>query len=471
MEQPNILVVDDSMSNLLLLKDILTGYNFNVRAESDGENVHGILKEGNTDLVLLDIMMPRVDGFEVCRRIKADPETRDIPVIFLTAKVDESSLLNGFELGGVDYIKKPFLISELMARVKTHLQLHRAELLLQQSEIKYRTLFNQNTDAVFVCDPTPEGSLLISEVNDTAIKMLGYSREEILDASPEKLFEPVFAAEAVKRINDTAEGNSHTFETYMLSKDQTVIPVEIHAGWFECAGRSSIMCVVRDITERKDINKQILNTVVETEEKERTRFAKDVHDGLGAFFSSLNTYLSLLSHGKISDDELPSVYLEMKELIAEAVEEAKSISNNLMPDMLSNFGLVASVKNLCRKIAPGGMPQIIFEAQEGFVEPADDNCKTAVFRIVNELLNNALKHSQASKVIIVFSNQDSYLRIEYCDNGIGFDTDEVKHRIKDKPYSGITNIYGRVRSLNGKVEVVSSPGNGVKMDIIVDTKI
>ena len=109
MEQPNILVVDDSMSNLLLLKDILTGYNFNVRAESDGENVHGILKEGKTDLVLLDIMMPRVDGFEVCRRIKADPETRDIPVIFLTAKVDESSLLNGFELGGVDYIKKPFL--------------------------------------------------------------------------------------------------------------------------------------------------------------------------------------------------------------------------------------------------------------------------------------------------------------------------------------------------------------------------
>ena len=353
-------MVDDSMSNLLLLKDILTGYNFNVRAESEGEKVHGILKEGKTDLVLLDIMMPKVDGFEVCRRIKADPETRDIPVIFLTAKVDESSLLNGFELGGVDYIKKPFLISELMARVKTHLQLRRAELLLQQSEIKYRTLFNQNNDAVFVCDPMPEGSLSISEVNDTAINMLGYSREEILNASPEKLFEPVFAAEAIKRIKDTAEGNSHTFETYLLSKDQKVIPVEIHAGRFECAGRSSIMSVVRDITERKDINKQILNTVVETEEKERTRFAKDVHDGLGAFFSSLNTYLSLLSHGKISDDELPSVYLEMKELIAEAVEEAKSISNNLMPDMLNNFGLVASVKNLCRKIAPGGMPQIIF---------------------------------------------------------------------------------------------------------------
>ena len=82
-----------------------------------------------------------------------------------------------------------------------------------------------------------------------------------------------------------------------------------------------------------------------------------------------------------------------------------------------------------------------------------------------------MKHSQASKVIILFSNQDSYLRIEYCDNGIGFDADEVRYRIKDKPYSGITNIYGRVRSLNGKVEVVSSPGNGVKMDIIVDTKI
>ena len=350
MEEPNILVVDDSMSNLMLLNDILVGHNFNVTAESEGEKVLGILKSKPIDLILLDIMMPKVDGFEVCRRIKADPETKDIPVIFLTAKVDEASLLKGFDLGGVDYIKKPFLISELMARVKTHLQLRRAEMQL------------------------------------------------------------------------------------------------------------------------KDTHRKILSAVVQTEERERARFAKDVHDGLGAFFSSLNTYLSLLSHGKIADDELPAVYLEMKELLEEAVKESKNISNNLTPDMIANFGLVEAVKNLCQKLSPADEPKIIFETSENFVEPDNTECKTAVFRIVNELLNNALKHSQADEVSIRFSRQDSLMRMTYSDNGCGFDLDEVQKRIKDKPCSGITNLYGRISGLNGNVDIITSPGNGVKINIVIDTK-
>lgn len=350
MEQPNILVVDDSMPNLLLLKDILTGYNYGVIAESEGEKVPGILKAGNIDLVLLDIMMPKVDGFEVCRRIKADPDIKDIPVIFLTAKVDEASLLKGFELGGVDYIKKPFLISELIARVKTHLRLRQAE------------------------------------------------------------------------------------------------------------------------TQLKDFNRQIITAVVQTEEKERARFAKDVHDGLGAFFSSLNTYLSLLQHNKVAPDELPSVYLEMKELVEEAVKESKNISNNLMPDMLQNFGLAASVGSLCKKLSPAGEPEIVFETAENYAEPSSAECKTAIFRIVNELLNNALKHSEAKKVTLKFSQQDNYLRIDYADNGKGFDPKEVQQRIKDKPCSGITNLYGRVSGLNGRTDIQSSPGNGVNICILIDTK-
>ena len=123
MEKSTILVVDDSMSNLLLVKDILSSEpEYDVIVESEGENTVKILNNNKVDLILLDVMMPKVDGFEVCRRVKADLAFKDIPIIFLTAKVDESSLLEGFESGGVDYIKKPFLISEFIARVKTHLQ-------------------------------------------------------------------------------------------------------------------------------------------------------------------------------------------------------------------------------------------------------------------------------------------------------------------------------------------------------------
>ena len=109
MEKSTILVVDDSASNLLLVNDILSSEpSYEIITESDGGKVVNILNNNKIDLILLDVMMPRVDGFEVCRRIKADLAFKDIPIIFL---------------GGVDYIKKPFLISELIARVKTHLQL------------------------------------------------------------------------------------------------------------------------------------------------------------------------------------------------------------------------------------------------------------------------------------------------------------------------------------------------------------
>ena len=120
-----ILVVDDD------LKNIQVGINFLKKNEdyhlvfaTSGEQALKRVKEVDFDLVLLDIIMPTMDGYEVCRRLKADESTRQIPVIFLTAKHEEDSLMKGFELGGADYITKPFNASELNARVKTHLELH-----------------------------------------------------------------------------------------------------------------------------------------------------------------------------------------------------------------------------------------------------------------------------------------------------------------------------------------------------------
>ena len=112
----------------------------------------------------------------------------------------------------------------------------------------------------------------------------------------------------------------------------------------------------------------------------------------------------------------------------------------------------------------------MFETAENYAEPSSAECKTAIFRIVNELLNNALKHSEAKKVTLKFSQQDNYLRIDYADNGKGFDPKEVQQRIKDKPCSGITNLYGRVSGLNGRTDIQSSPGNGVNICILIDTK-
>lgn len=119
----NILIVDDNPQNIQAAAAILIREGYRLAFDEDGESALAHVKSMNFDLILLDIMMPGTDGYEVCRRLKNYPETKDIPVIFLTAKTDSESIVKGFEVGAADYVGKPFNAAELLARVKTHLEL------------------------------------------------------------------------------------------------------------------------------------------------------------------------------------------------------------------------------------------------------------------------------------------------------------------------------------------------------------
>jgi DNA-binding NtrC family response regulator len=123
----DILVVDDTPANLRLLTDLLAKHGYRVRPASDGALALKSVAAKTPDLILLDISMPDLDGYEVCRRLKADEQNRRIPVIFISAFGDTQQKVIGFEAGGVDYITKPFEAEEVLARVRTHLQLRRAE--------------------------------------------------------------------------------------------------------------------------------------------------------------------------------------------------------------------------------------------------------------------------------------------------------------------------------------------------------
>ncbi|MEH2171575.1 hybrid sensor histidine kinase/response regulator [Nostoc sp.] len=122
-EDSLILVVDDTTTNLEIVFDILTNVGFKVIAENDGERALKQVEYELPDLILLDVMMPGIDGFETCKRLKANSVTCDIPVIFMTANSDSHSKVKGLNIGAVDYITKPFNQEELLARIKTHLQL------------------------------------------------------------------------------------------------------------------------------------------------------------------------------------------------------------------------------------------------------------------------------------------------------------------------------------------------------------
>ncbi|MEG4034281.1 response regulator [Microcoleus sp. S36b_A4] len=119
-----ILIVDDNSANLGVLSDALSQEGFEIRVAKSGKMALERVKYALPDLILLDVMMPEIDGFETCRRLQANPETKQIPIIFMTALSDTANKVEGFKLGAVDYITKPFQQEEVLARVKLHLKLH-----------------------------------------------------------------------------------------------------------------------------------------------------------------------------------------------------------------------------------------------------------------------------------------------------------------------------------------------------------
>ncbi len=142
----DILIVDDVSENIKVAMNILKEDNYNFSFATNGEQALEVVKNKKFDLILLDIMMPKINGFAVCEALKKDEMTKDIPVIFLSAKADIDSITKGFSLGGVDYITKPFHSAELIARVKNHLELYRAKTLLEQNNIDLNVKMKHNEE-------------------------------------------------------------------------------------------------------------------------------------------------------------------------------------------------------------------------------------------------------------------------------------------------------------------------------------
>ena len=128
----NILIVDDTPVNLKVIVDYLESYGFGIRIARSGESALRRAQYNQPDIILLDVLMPGIDGFETCRRLKSDEKTRDIPVIFMTSLTSTEDKVKGFEAGAVDYVTKPLHQEEVLVRITTHLRLRDLTLSLQE---------------------------------------------------------------------------------------------------------------------------------------------------------------------------------------------------------------------------------------------------------------------------------------------------------------------------------------------------
>ena len=175
-----ILLVDDNPTNLQVLFKTLEGSGYRLLAARDGEAALYTAKRAKPSLILLDVMMPGMDGFEVCERLKADPDTADIVVIFLSALTDSQSKVHGLAIGGVDYIAKPFQADEVLARVRTHIKLQRLERALarrnSELEDENQRILNAVEEGIFGLDA--EGR--VSSMNARAAELTGWPQADAL---------------------------------------------------------------------------------------------------------------------------------------------------------------------------------------------------------------------------------------------------------------------------------------------------
>ncbi|MDP8966887.1 MAG: response regulator [Cyanobacteriota bacterium] len=273
-EKGVILIVDDTPTNLEVLFDFLAESGFKVLVAEDGESAIARVEYAPPDLILLDVLMPGIDGFETCRRLKANDSTKDIPVIFMTALTETVDKVRGLSLGAVDYITKPLQHEEVLARVQIHLSLRNlSQTLIEQNlrleqEIQERkqaeqkiheqaALLDISTDAILVRDLDHH----ILFWNEGAKHLYGWNAEEVVGKKADEL---LYRQKALSQLQNNrqslAEKGEWQGELHQITKDGKDIIVA--SRWTvmrdENGQPKSILTVNTDITEKKQLEAQFL---------------------------------------------------------------------------------------------------------------------------------------------------------------------------------------------------------------------
>jgi len=208
--------------------------------------------------------------------------------------------------------------------------------------------------------------------------------------------------------------------------------------------------------DRLRTEKRVLNAIINTEENERKRFAKDIHDGLGPLLSTVK--MSLSSLNERSTDSAGRIILNnTNHLVNEAINTIKDISNNLSPHILTNFGLASAISAFTTKINQTKQIEIDFKSNMENQRLENDK-EVVIYRAVCELINNAIRHSGASRIEIELNKLEKFVTLHYYDNGRGFDTSALNR--EDTKGMGLSNIETRVKTVEGIFILESNPGKG-----------
>jgi PAS domain S-box-containing protein len=311
-----------------------------------------------------------------------------------------------------------------------------------ESEIRFRTLFNNSSDELFLADL--DGKFL--EVNKEVCNRLGYKREELLKMNFADIKTPRYVNQVRENIEMIIQNGTHVYESEHLTKEKKVLSLEMSSRIIRYKAQKVIFTIARDITERKEFERKVLSAVIEAEERERKRFAKELHDGLGPLLSTVKIYLNEIYSEDIEPDEKANLIKYTNELLDDAVSNIRTISDNLMPTVITDHGLIKAIESFAKKINLAGKIHFTF-SHAGFSSKLDINLEMVLYRITEELINNTLKHAGASNAEASIEVIGKKLVLNYSDDGVGCIVNEML--INSREGMGIKNIISRSKTING----------------------
>jgi PAS domain S-box-containing protein len=484
-----ILIIDDSAENLYVLSEQLRSQYRVLAATSGEEGLRLANSPPMPDLILLDVMMPGMDGYAVLTRLREDFATRDIPVIFLTALTDAGEVERGLELGAADYITKQNTPAVVLARVRTQLEARRArdwlknQNALLEAEVKRRTgeILEVQSQLQATLDAIPD---LLFEIgldgryhsyHSHHTHLLAASAAEFLGKKVSDVVSPAAAETIMSALQEAHEKGRSSGKQFELQ-----LP---HGNfWFElsvackpgdAAQIPRFIVMSRDITERKIAERQLrdLNAHLQTvREEEKASIAREIHDDLGGTLTALKMEAYLMETKLLADKgALPLFYhiAEMSQLIDNATGVMRKIITGLRPTILDDLGLLTALEwqaaQFNKLTGVECRVNCVCDNSENNLIKLDKLRSIALFRIAQEALTNVTRHSGASRADIELYRNEEEIVMSIIDNGRGM---REKSQVSSNSY-GMLGMRERVNQLGGTISFDNPPGGGFNVTAIL----
>jgi signal transduction histidine kinase len=454
-----ILVVDDQPANLRILTTMLSNRGFQVRPAVGGELALQEVWKSPPDLILLDIMMPDIDGYEVCERLKADERTRDIPVIFLSAKGQTADKVRAFDVGGVDYVTKPFQVGEVVARVQTHIALRAMRRQLEEKNAFLRTVIDSLAYPFYVVD-AEDYTIQIANLAvglDVSEGMTCYTLTHG-SSQPCGGDDHPCPIEAVKRT-----GKPAIVEHVHRGEDSVPRYIDVHAHPI-LDGAGNVVQVLEynlDVTERKRAEE------AEIIAEERRRIAQETHDGLVQSMAGLR--FRVRQWHKLVDTDPAQMHAELDELRAVLDDNIRDMRRSifaLRPITLEEQGFFPALHKLAADYGAHYDTRVKVQVN-GPEERLPLSLELALFRIIQEALHNVGKHAQADTAWVVLDLEAvDGITVSVRDDGRGFDPERLAQYAR-QGHLGLKQMRERVEKVDGTLTIWSEVGGGTEVRVVL----